>query len=219
MKKRFTFIYWTLALLVTLGVSSCSEEDDAYDAYANWPARNADYFMQVAAQARTAIAEAKTTYGDEWESHCEWRMYKSTNKAPMAHGGTTDSICVKIEQRGVGEESPKWSDTVRVHYRGTLMPVQNVYGEKEEKVFSQSYIGELNPAVAVPVKMGVSDAVAGFATALQYMHVGDSWCIYMPAELAYGAKESGTVLPYSTLTFRVNMAAFYKAGTTVPEWK
>ena len=219
MKQRFTFYTWLLVLVAALGISSCSDESDAYDAYANWPARNAEYYANITAQARAAIAEAKALYDTAWEEHCDWRMYKSLSKPPMVIGGMTDSICVRIEARGAGEQSPTWSDTVRVHYRGTLMPVQNEYGKIEEKVFSQSYMGELNQEIAVPAKMGVSAAVHGFATALQYMHEGDRWCIYIPAELAYGAKESGAVLPYSTLTFRVNLVAVYEAGTTVPEWK
>ena len=134
----------------------------------------------------------------------------------------TDSICVYIEQRDTGRGCPTWSDTVRVNYRGYLMPTQNVVnGEwrEERTVFSQSFIGEMNTQIIVPTQMAVSSAVAGFATALQYMHVGDVWWVYIPSELAYGSQSSGSVLPYSTLTFYLNLADYHKPGDVVPGWK
>ena len=199
MKKGLLYLAVVIFSVCTLG--ACKEEDDTYDAYANWPARNAEYFAQIAAEARDSIARAKGQY---------------------AAGALTDSICVYIEQRGAGTESPTWSDTVRVNYRGYLMPTQNmVNGEwvEERKVFSQSFMGELDNQIAVPAKMGVSSAVAGFATALQYMHKGDVWWVYIPSELAYGSQSTGSVLPYSTLTFYANLVEYYEPGEDVPDWK
>lgn len=220
MKKRLLYI-WTFVLALCAFVA-CKDEDDTYDPYANWPARNAEYFAQIATEARDSIALAKAQYGDQWESHCNWRMFKSTTKSPNALGAMTDSICVYIEQRGTGRGCPTWSDTVRVNYRGYLMPTQNVVnGEwrEERTVFSQSFIGEMNTQIIVPTQMAVSSAVAGFATALQYMHVGDVWWVYIPSELAYGSQSSSSVLPYSTLTFYLNLADYHKPGDVVPGWK
>ena len=220
MKKRLLYI-WTFVLALCAFVA-CKDEDDTYDPYANWPARNAEYFAQIATEARDSIALAKAQHGDQWESHCNWRMFKSTTKSPNASGAMTDSICVYIEQRGTGRGCPTWSDTVRVNYRGYLMPTQNVVnGEwrEERTVFSQSFIGEMNTQIIVPTQMAVSSAVAGFATALQYMHVGDVWWVYIPSELAYGSQSSGSVLPYSTLTFYLNLADYHKPGDVVPGWK
>ena len=67
--------------------------------------------------------------------------------------------------------------------------------------------------------MGVSTTVAGFATALQYMHEGDVWWVYIPSELAYGSQASGMIRSYSTLTFYVNLVDFYDIGQMVPEWE
>ena len=220
MKK--SFLYLAVAGLALGMMASCKEEDDTYDAYVDWPARNAEYFTQVAAEARDSIAEAKRLHGDQWEAHCNWRMFKSTTKVQGVPGALTDSICVYIERRGEGTESPTWSDTVRVNYRGFLMPTQNIVnGEwrEERTVFSQSFMGELDNDIAVPAKMGVSTVVAGFATALQYMHEGDVWWIYIPSELGYGSQSSGLVLSYSTLTFYTNLVAIYRAGEDIPDWK
>ena len=160
MKKRLFYI-WTFVLALCAFVA-CKDEDDTYDPYANWPARNAEYFAQIATEARDSIALAKAQHGDQWESHCNWRMFKSTTKSPNALGAMTDSICVYIEQRGTGRGCPTWSDTVRVNYRGYLMPTQNVVnGEwrEERTVFSQSFIGEMNTQIIVPTQMAVSPAL------------------------------------------------------------
>lgn len=219
--KKGLFYAGTIALSLC-AFTACKEEDEAYDAYANWPARNAEYFVQIAAEARDSIALARAQHGDQWEAHCNWRMFKATTKPQNVLGALTDSICVYIEQRGEGKGCPTWSDTVRVNYRGYLMPTQNVInGEwrEERTVFSQSFIGELDTQIAVPAKMGVSTAIAGFATALQYMHVGDVWWIYIPSELGYGNQASGSIRPYSTLTYYTNLMDYNEAGIPAPEWK
>ena len=114
MKK--SLLYPTLFLLAVGSLSSCKEEDDTYDAYANWPSRNAEFFVRTAAEARNAIAEAKAAHGGQWEAYCDWRMFKSTTKSQDVPGALTDSVCVRIERRGEGTQSPTWSDTVRVNY-------------------------------------------------------------------------------------------------------
>ena len=103
MKKGLLYLAVVIFSVCTLG--ACKEEDDTYDAYANWPARNAEYFAQIAAEARDSIARAKGQYGERWEEHCNWRMFKSTTKSQNAAGALTDSICVYIEQRGAGTEN------------------------------------------------------------------------------------------------------------------
>ena len=92
MKKGLLYLAVVIFSVCTLG--ACKEEDDTYDAYANWPARNAEYFAQIAAEARDSIARAKGQYGERWEEHCNWRMFKSTTKSQNAAGALTDSICV-----------------------------------------------------------------------------------------------------------------------------
>ena len=52
-----------------MGMASCSETDDTWDPYTNWQARNAAWYEQVSDSARTAIAQAKAQYGEEWEAH------------------------------------------------------------------------------------------------------------------------------------------------------
>lgn len=220
MKKGL--LHWTGVLAALCLLVACSDDNDVYDPYGNWQARNAEYFSQVAGQARSAIAEAKAAYGDQWEAHCEWRMFKSYHKPQDVPGALTDSICVRIEHSGDGKGCPTYSDSVRVDYRGMLMPAQYMEnGELNTKdlVFSQSFTGELDTSVAAPALMGVSSAVYGFATALQYMHVGDIWWVYIPYELGYGSTASGTIPAFSSLTFYVHLVDYYLPGSGVPAWQ
>lgn len=208
-------------------MTSCSEETKAWDPYDNWQMRNAEWFEQVTDSARTAIAEAKAKYGDDWEEHCQWRRYKSLQLSSTHVGDdATDSICVKVlkrGQRGEGVESPIYSDTVRVSHRGWLMNTtyQTGDGTRYESmyVFSQSYYGQFDSATCAPGKMSVSGTIEGFGTALQYMVPGDDWLVYIPQQMAYGALSQGEIPAYSTLLFHLNLAAIYHVGTTVPSWK
>lgn len=200
-----------LALVgIVAGMTSCvNETDDEWDPYSNWAIRNAVWYDQVADSARTAIAQAKSQYGDDWEAHCEWRMIRSLLRSEMVGGPTTDSICVHIRERGEGTESPLYTDTVGVCFRGWTMATEyegpndtKVYGRA---IFTQTYTGEYNPETAKPQRMLVSSTVEGFSTALQYMVEGDVWDVYIPAVLAYNTQASDAIPAMSTLLFRIHL--------------
>jgi FKBP-type peptidyl-prolyl cis-trans isomerase FklB len=88
-------------------------------------------------------------------------------------------------------EKPKASDTVKVHYRGTLI---------DGTVFDSSYDrGE-------PAVFPVNGVIAGWVEALQLMNVGDKYELTIPSDLAYGAQGSGPVIgPDATLVFEVEL--------------
>jgi FKBP-type peptidyl-prolyl cis-trans isomerase FklB len=61
--------------------------------------------------------------------------------------------------------------------------------------------------------------VDGFSTALQNMHIGDRWLVYIPYTLGYGTTDSGTIPAYSTLVFDITLLAYYHPGATIPTWQ
>ncbi len=227
--RRFYRTLLFLLLPLALGaLTSCSENDDTWDPYYNWEARNAQWYAEITDSARTAIAQAKAQYGDQWEDHCDWRRYKSLLKAQDYDTGLyTDSICVRIVKRGDGEVSPVWSDTVRLNFRGWLMPTTyRLYNTENvevdslmQEVFSQSYYGVFDGQTAAPQLMALGSTVEGFSTALQYMVPGDDWMVYVPSGMAYGSTSSDAIPAYSTLLFRLNLVAVYPANSGVPDWK
>jgi len=96
----------------------------------------------------------------------------------------------EILTEGTGE-TPKSSDTVEVHYHGTLI---------DGSVFDSSY-NRGEPAV-----FGVTQVISGWVEALQLMPVGSKWKLFIPSELAYGERGAGqAIAPHSTLVFDVEL--------------
>ena len=209
-----------LSLLFVCFFTACSDDTEDYNPYYNWQTRNAAWYSEVADSARTAIAQARRQYGDAWEEHCDWRMLKSLLRSPLYQSGhTTDSICVHIIKRGDGDLCPIYSDSIRLNFRGWLMPTKNEQGQDEELTFTQTYYGDYNPATAAPQLALVSSFADGFATTLQYMVAGDDWMVYIPQELFYGSEAKDVIPAYSTVRFRIQLVAVYPAGTPVSDWK
>lgn len=214
-----------ILLLAILCLVSCSETNEVYDPYENWQSRNAKWFEDTVQVARTAIAQAKAEFGDNWEDHCQWRMYKSLYRTVASAGPLTDSICVRIVSRGadpLGKGSPAANDSAHISYRGWFMPTYDYVGngtedkEWQQQIFDTSYRGEYNQATCSPVLMSVGNLIEGFSTAVQYMVEGDDWMIFVPYTLAYGPGGSGVIPGYSTLQFRLHLVRWYESGTGVP---
>ncbi len=207
-RKSIPYFLVFLCILQSVTLVGCKEEDDTYSPYYDWQARNVAWFEQAADTARRAIAKAKADYGDQWEKHCEWRMFKSLMRSADMPGVTQDSIVCKITVKGTGTVSPAFTDSVSIHFRGWLMPTEYVVDDSGNKelsmeVFTQTYYGDFNPLIAAPQQMYVGGTVEGFQTALQNMVAGDDWMVYIPAKLAYNENGSSTIPSYSTLLYRM----------------
>ena len=96
-----------------------------------------------------------------------------------------------------GALRPKPGDTVKVHYEGTLT---------DGTVFDSSY------QQGVPAVFQVGDLVEGWNEALQLMHVGEEWLLFVPPDLAYGEHGAGPIPPNSVLVFRMEMLDVLPAG-------
>jgi FKBP-type peptidyl-prolyl cis-trans isomerase FklB len=117
------------------------------------------------------------------------KQYLVANAKAQGVQTTPSGLQYKVLKQGTGA-TPTKADTVTVHYRGKL-----VNGE----VFDQSYGGE-------PASFGVTQVIPGWTEALQLMKVGDKFEVVIPAELGYGARGAGDVIPpNSTLIFEVEL--------------
>ncbi|NBW82031.1 FKBP-type peptidyl-prolyl cis-trans isomerase [bacterium] len=87
--------------------------------------------------------------------------------------------------------SPKSTDKVTTHYKGTLL---------DGTTFDSSYErGE-------PATFPVNGVIAGWTEALQLMKEGSVWELFIPANLAYGARGAGGKIgPHATLVFTVEL--------------
>ena len=87
--------------------------------------------------------------------------------------------------------SPKATDTVRVHYHGTLTNGQVFDSSVERKE---------------PAEFPVHRVIPGWTEALQSMKVGDKWQLVIPSGLAYGPQGYPPAIPpHSVLVFDVEL--------------
>ena len=211
-----------LAIFLALPMlTACSEEEMPDLDYYNWTQRNSEFVIEKLNEAKDAVAAAQATYGEAWEDYCDWRIFPTYIKVEGADFVTTDSICVKIVERGECADkatcsgSPLYTDSVQVRYIGRTMPTVSY---PEGRVFDYTGTKSLpeevfNPELTRPTSLLVSNTVEGFTTALQKMHIGDRWVVYIPAEMGYGANNMNAVLRGgSTLIFELQLVAFCRAG-------
>jgi len=103
---------------------------------------------------------------------------------------TASGLQYKVIKEGKGE-IPTDSSTVKVHYKGTLI---------DGTEFDSSY--KRNE----PTTFRANQVIKGWTEALTMMPVGSKWELYIPQELAYGARETGSqIKPFSTLIFEVEL--------------
>lgn len=185
---------------------ACSESDDTTHEFADWQNKNETFFNSLYQSA----VSAATSDDSEWKVFRKWSLTDQTT------ADADDHIVVRVLEKGTGSGCPLYTDSVRVHYRGRLIP-SDTY--TEGYVFDESFSGELDTATAQPSLFAVSGVVTGFATALQKMHIGDRWLVYIPYNLGYGESDSGTIPAYSTLIFDITLTAYYHPGATVPDFQ
>jgi len=103
---------------------------------------------------------------------------------------TKSGLQYQIIKPGTGE-TPKATDTVVTHYKGTLL---------NGTEFDSSY--QRNE----PAEFPVGGVIKGWTEALQLMKVGAKWKLFIPSELAYGERGSGGSIPAnSTLVFEIEL--------------
>ena len=201
MKKHSLMLFLTVILL-PLGLASCSESDDTVEEFPDWQERNEAYFSSVYEQART-------------NADGTWKVIRNYSLEDSIPADYYDYIAVEVLNEGTGSGCPMFTDSVRVNYRGRLIPSTSYI---DGYVFDESYEGEYNPATAKPITMYVGSNVDGFTTALQHMHIGDRWRVYIPYQLGYGVSGSGVIPGYSTLIFDIELIEYYRAGTSPTPW-
>ena len=112
------------------------------------------------------------------------------NKAKEGVKTLPSGLQYKVIKDGDGK-TPKLSDTVVTHYRGTLL---------DGKEFDSSY--KRNE----PAEFPVSGVIKGWTEALQLMKEGSKWTLYVPAKLAYGERGYPPVIgPNETLVFEIEL--------------
>ena len=107
---------------------------------------------------------------------------------------TASGLQYKVITPGAGK-SPKATDTVLVHYRGTL-----ISGVE----FDSSY------ARREPIEFPLNRVIAGWTEGVQLMQEGSKYEFYIPSKLAYGSRGAGRDIgPNEALIFEVELLKVY----------
>ena len=186
----------SLLFITTIGClfASC-EETAEVDEYANWQERNTEFIDSIA-----KVAEANAD--GKWLRVLSFKLNEKDMEGNIVEHDIDDYVYCHIESQGTGTEYPLFTDTVSVNYRGRLIPTLSY---PEGKVFDQSYKGALNPAVNVPSRFNVNGVIIGWSSVLQQMVTGDTWRVYIPANLAYKSAKQTNIPAYSALIFDINL--------------
>jgi FKBP-type peptidyl-prolyl cis-trans isomerase FklB len=199
--KNLKYILLSVILFPLVGmVSSCSEDDSTIDEFANWQERNEAVTEQWAASGMKKI-----------------RVFTQDDTST---GRNCDYIYVEVLEVGDGTESPLYTDTVRMAYRGRLIPTTNY---ADGYVFDETYLGDFSWHTAGMATMAIggssSALVSGFATAVMNMHKGDRWRVHIPYQLGYNTSSSGSVTAYSNLTFDIALLDHWHPGDYRPAFR
>lgn len=103
---------------------------------------------------------------------------------------TPSGLQYRVVTQGKGP-APTLADTVKCNYKGTLL-------NGTEFDASARHGG--------PAEFPVQGVIPGWTEALQKMHVGDKWQLFVPAELAYGMNPPGPPIEAgSLLVFEIEL--------------
>jgi FKBP-type peptidyl-prolyl cis-trans isomerase FklB len=136
---------------------------------------------------------------------------KKAGETFLAENKTKDGVVTlpsglqyKILTEGTGPK-PASTDTVVCNYKGTLL---------DNTEFDSSY------KRGQPATFPVSGVIKGWTEALQLMPVGSKWQLFIPSDLAYGARggPGGGIGPNATLVFEVELMSIQpKAEVQTPK--
>lgn len=153
-----------------------------------------EYDSQMNAQEASTYIENtmnQIKYGD---TKAEGEKFLEANKLKEGVITTESGLQYEVITMGKGKK-PAATDRVKVHYHGTLI---------DGTVFDSSVDrGE-------PITFGLNQVIPGWTEGLQLMPVGSKFRFYIPQELGYGAREAGSIPPYSTLIFEVELLGIEK---------
>jgi FKBP-type peptidyl-prolyl cis-trans isomerase FkpA len=129
------------------------------------------------------------------KNKAEGEAFLAKNKSAAGVQTTASGLQYQVATNGTGPR-PTATDTVRVHYVGTLLD-----GTKFDSSVDR---GE-------PAQFALNAVIPGWTEALQLMPVGSKYKLWIPSELAYGDRGTpGPIGPNTTLVFEVELLEIVK---------
>lgn len=139
------------------------------------------------ADMQASAEEAALRIGEE--NAVAGTAYRAENAARDGVLTTDSGMQYEVLRAGEGP-NPTLEQSVRLHYRGTLV---------DGTEFDSSYEGD-------PVEFGVGQLIPGFTEALTLMQAGSHFRIVLPPNIGYGPSGSGGGIgPNATLIFEIEL--------------
>jgi FKBP-type peptidyl-prolyl cis-trans isomerase len=144
---------------------------------------------QVEAVAIVQVYMQKAMEKKAAQAKVDNAKFLEDNKKVEGVQTTKSGLQYKVISSGKGK-APLATDKVTVHYTGKLI---------DGTTFDSSVGRD-------PITFEVGGVIPGWTEALQLMHEGDKWMIYLPYDIAYGERGAGDQIPpYATLIFEVEL--------------
>ncbi|MCB1204525.1 MAG: FKBP-type peptidyl-prolyl cis-trans isomerase [Verrucomicrobiae bacterium] len=136
------------------------------------------------------VLDAKNATGPDKENLEKGLAFLAENAKKEGVKTTASGLQYEVIKEAEGPK-PKATDTVSVHYHGTLI---------DGKVFDSSVErGE-------PTQFPLNRVIPGWTEGVQLMSKGSKYRFFIPYDLAYGDRGAGAdIKPYSALVFEVEL--------------
>lgn len=198
-------LYLSLFLFLSVGFAACDEVEEVGE-YDNWEPRNIAFIDSIHTLAADRLLPLNATQ-EEADKFEPGEMFGLETTASTS-AGKQYVYCKKIVKNTAGAV-PVYTNTVEAHYYGTLITGDTFDGTFEGYAATDRGVldSETKAPTAFdsPTSFSVSGVIAGWTAALQYMHVGERWMLYIPYQSGYGESGSGSILGYSALTFDLQL--------------
>ena len=164
---------------------------DGYDDDANQLMSDEEVKKEMTAFQETLRAKQQEKITKQSaENKAKGDKFLAENKKKKGVVSLPSGLQYKIVKKGTGP-SPKATDTVKVHYRGTTID-----GKEFDSSFKRN----------TPATFPVNRVVKGWTEALQLMKVGAKWQLTIPSELGYGERGAGKDIgPNAVLLFEIEL--------------
>lgn len=153
-----------------------------------------DYDTQFDSRTAGEYIENTMTQIKYGEAIAAGKKFLEENKLKEGVSTTESGLQYEVIKMGKGAK-PTATDKVKVHYHGTLTD-GTVFDSSVER-------GE-------PITFALNQVIPGWTEGVQLMPVGSKFRFYVPQELGYGARQAGSIPPYSTLIFEVELLGIEK---------
>ena len=195
-----------MLMAMPLLFTACSETNETQEEYPDWKNKNQTFWNKLYTETRRHATAGYTS----------WKIFKTYTKQDSISGVNPDYIIVHVKQAGTGSGTPLGTDSVSVRYTGQLLPSTSY---PAGYIFDTTSPAGTTDATAGVAHMAVSKLTDGFATALQHMHIGDKWDVYVPWTLAYGETGSKSIPGFSVLKFEITLLSYARSGASLPPFR